>query len=158
MTPWFSKPLVIPAPPFSITIFTSYQIPEPRFSTDFSTLRFRRSVGVTRKIMLLKPAIFGSLLVTAVNAAAFGALDVRSIAAAGGWSLSTPGNCPAGSATCFSNLTGNALTTNRMQNCCPYGTTPRLDCGTYVNTGQPYACCPLGKQILTAKINPFHHS
>lgn len=63
------------------------------------------------------------------------------------------GTCPAGSKTCFSdqtgvysefNRTGVEGTFSRGEECCPLGTEPRLDCGTYVNNGQPYACCPLG--------------
>ncbi|KAG9247329.1 hypothetical protein BJ878DRAFT_477489 [Calycina marina] len=82
-------------------------------------------------------------------------LAERTIVAAGGWSLMTEidGGCPAQTATCFSNLTGVYDSFNRTgtpgifrrgEECCPYGTTPRLDCGTYVNDGQPYACCPIG--------------
>lgn len=72
-------------------------------------------------------------------------VEDRSIASAGGWSLSVGnGTCPSGTASCFGDLTGNAMTSNRWNECCPTGTTPMLQCGTYVNTGQPYACCPLG--------------
>lgn len=68
----------------------------------------------------------------------------RSIASAGGWSLSVGnGTCPPGTASCFGDLTGVEMTTKRWNECCPIGSQPMLQCGTYVNTGQPYACCPL---------------
>ncbi len=70
----------------------------------------------------------------------------RSIPALGGWSLSMGVDaCPAGSSSCFTDQTGLQWTQNRMQNCCPVNTVPELYCGTYVNTGQPYACCPIGE-------------
>ena len=70
----------------------------------------------------------------------------RSIIPAGGWSLSMAyAACPVGTFSCFTDQTGNVITQNREQNCCPEGTTPELFCGTYVNTGQPYACCPIGR-------------
>ena len=58
--------------------------------------------------------------------------------------------CPAGTFSCFTDLTGNQKTQNREENCCPAGTVPELFCGTYVNTGQPYACCPMGKCLVLA--------
>lgn len=74
---------------------------------------------------------------------------------AGGWSLKMEigGTCPTATQTCFSNQTGVYNEFNRTgvpgvfsrgEECCPFGSSPRLDCGTYVNNGQPFACCPLG--------------
>jgi hypothetical protein len=83
----------------------------------------------------------------------------------GGWALQLPvlSSCPAGTATCFSNQTSYPTSTfprtgvtgtfSRGQECCPSqgwegedeGTT--LGCGTYVNVGQPFACCPVGRCI-----------
>ena len=91
-----------------------------------------------------------------------GNLFERTLVPGGGWSLSLPSGstCPGETATCFSNLTGVSEifdrtgvpgTFDRGQECCPSGTTPRLHCGTYVNIGQPYACCPLGKPL--SKLN-----
>jgi hypothetical protein len=98
------------------------------------------------------------MLSLATLTVARGTLFERTIVANGGWSLSMPvgSTCPDQTATCFSNLTGVSETFDRTgvsgtfdrgQECCPSGTTPRLDCGTYVNIGQPYACCPLGKSL-----------
>jgi hypothetical protein len=73
----------------------------------------------------------------------------RAILPLGGWSLSaTYQACPAGTFSCFTDQTGNKKTQNREENCCPAGTVPELFCGTYVNTGQPYACCPIGKFLF----------
>jgi hypothetical protein len=97
--------------------------------------------------------VLGSLVSPFASASSFSSITKRSLVAAGGWSLSTTDGiitCPVGTASCFGDLTGNKKTQNRGENCCPSGTFPRLDCGTYVNTGQPYACCPLSKKRLSA--------
>ena len=104
-------------------------------------------------------------LISLIQAASsnYGGLFGRTLATSGGWSLSveTGGSCPSDTATCFSNQTGIYEVFNRTgvdgtfdrgQECCPSGTTPRLDCGTYVNNGQPYACCPLGGWLPITKI------
>jgi len=82
-------------------------------------------------------------------------LEERIIVPVGGWSLKMEigGSCPTATQTCFSNMTGVYNEFNRTgvpgvfsrgEECCPFGSSPRLDCGTYVNNGQPFACCPLG--------------
>ena len=83
-------------------------------------------------------------------------LEERIIVPVGGWSLKMEigGVCPSATQTCFSNMTGvyNEFSRtgvpgvfSRGEECCPFGSSPRLDCGTYVNNGQPFACCPLGE-------------
>jgi len=102
--------------------------------------------------------VFLSLAVQCALALAAPGLELASrevIPAKGGWSLQMPtgSTCPTWTSTCFSNQTGvydvfdrtgvNG-TFSRGQECCPKGTDPELFCGTYVNIGQPYACCPIG--------------
>jgi len=81
-------------------------------------------------------------------------VEERTITELGGWSLMVEigTSCPAATATCYGNQTGVYDEFNRTgvvgaftrgEECCPYGSSPRLDCGTYVNNGQPFACCPL---------------
>lgn len=107
--------------------------------------------------------VLGVFLSLLSSAHATRALINRDIIQKGGWSLSVPqgASCPITTTSCFTNQTGNFKTPSRGENCCPsqelvydneYGQqvqTPLL-CGTYVNTGQPYACCPLGRSMLAA--------